>query len=95
MWCLARILPLVVGEWIPEDDTHYCTFLILRSILDITMAPLLSIGKAMHLRELIDEYHQSFKLCYPENSVIPKMHYIVHLPKWILRWMRLYTVLIN
>jgi hypothetical protein len=85
MWCLGRILPLIIGEWVPEDDRHYHTFLVLRSILDITIAPVISKEKAMHLRELIDEDHQCFKLCYPESSVIPKMHYIVHLPQWILR----------
>jgi hypothetical protein len=92
MWCLGRILPLIIGEWVPEDDRHYHTFLVLRSILDITIAPVISKEKAMHLRELIDEDHQCFKLCYPESSVIPKMHYIVHLPQWILRWKKLCTV---
>ena len=30
MWCLARLLPLMIGELIPEDDEHwklYITFL--------------------------------------------------------------------
>ena len=85
MWCLGRVLPLVVGQWVPEDEQHYGVFLVLRNILDICMAPVTSVQKAAYLRSLIDEHHQMFKQCYPEASFIPKMHYMVHLPQWIVR----------
>ena len=89
MWCLGRVLPLVIGEWIPEDHLHYKTFLIQRSILDIAMAPVVCIEKVMYLRDIIEEHieehHQMFLECYPEAAVTPKMHYIIHLPQWIMK----------
>lgn len=85
MWCLGRVLPLVIGEWVPEDQPHYKTFLILRTILDITMAPVICIERVMYLRDIIEEHHQRFLECYPEVAVIPKMHYIIHLPQWIMK----------
>lgn len=85
MWCLGRILPLVIGEWVPEDQPQYRTFLLLRTILDITMAPVTSPEKVMYLREIIDEHHQLFRQSYPTSSVTPKMHYITHLPQWMMR----------
>jgi hypothetical protein len=64
MWCLARILPLVIGEWVPEDQPQYGTFLLLRAVLDITMTPVTSLEKVMYLREIIDEHHQLFLQSY-------------------------------
>ena len=35
MWTLARFLPLVIGDLIPEDNKHWENFLCLLDIMDI------------------------------------------------------------
>jgi hypothetical protein len=50
------------------------------NILDIVMSPIVTVHKAVYLRELICEHHQLFKELYPNANITPKMHYIIHLP---------------
>ena len=39
MWCLARLLPLMIGESVPEDDEKWKLFLTLLTIIDYVFAP--------------------------------------------------------
>ena len=78
MWCLARLLPLMVGSKIPNDDPHWCNFLLMLTIVDYVFAPVLAPDRREYLKELIDDHHKSFIQLYPTCSVIPKMHYMIH-----------------
>ena len=69
------MLPLLVGDLVPEDDPHWLNFLLLLSIIDI-MAPKATKALAAYLRELILQHHTAFKELYPELPITPKMHYI-------------------
>ena len=85
MWCLARLLPIIIGHRVPEDDNHWENFVLLLSITDMVFAPVLSTDCAAYLRELICEHHENFKTLYPTCSVIPKMHYMIHYPECLER----------
>ena len=63
------MLPLLVGDLVPEDDPHWLNFFLLLSIIDIIMAPKATKALAAYLRELILQQ-------YPERPITPKMHYI-------------------
>ena len=39
MWLLGRILPLVIGECIPEDDERWMLYLQMMDIVDILFSP--------------------------------------------------------
>lgn len=90
MWCLARLLPLMIGKDISTDDDHWWNYLLLLEILDYVFAPTLTSQSVAHLKLLIDDHHQSFKKLYPTSPITPKMHYIVHYPELILRLLILY-----
>ena len=49
------------------------------------MAPKTTKALAAYLRELILQHHTAFKELYPERPITPKMHYIIHIPQWIIR----------
>ncbi len=85
MMLLGRILPFVVGDRVPPGDPNYECFLLLLQIVDLTLAPAIHIDTVAYLRVLIDEHHTTFKELYPDYSVIPKMHYMVHYPQQILQ----------
>ena len=70
------MLPLLVGDLVPEDDPHWLNFFLLLSIIDIIMAPKATKALAAYLRELILQHHTAFKELYPERPITPKMHYI-------------------
>ena len=85
MWCLCRLLPLMIAENIPDTDLRWQNFLRLLEIIDITFAPVLSNDQVAYLRFLIEEHHQTFIELYPSCSITPKFHYMVHYPQWISR----------
>lgn len=38
-WSLARMLPLIIGDLVPEDNPYWKLFLLLLDILDLVMSP--------------------------------------------------------
>jgi len=86
MWCLARLLPLMIVNSVPEGDPNWDNFLLLLRIADYILSPITSRSIAALLTTLIEDYLQSFKELYPECPIIPKQHYMVHIPQWMIRY---------
>ena len=84
MLLMARIIPFLVGDKIPENDLKYNCFLNLLKILQISLASFVSSDVAAYLRVLIEEHHIAFTTLYPNESFIPKQHYMLHYPNQIL-----------
>ena len=82
---LVRILPLLIGDLVPNTDTNWLCFLKLRKIVDIVMCYLMSADLCAILQTLIEEHHRMFINLYSEEAVIPKMHFFLHYPKQILQ----------
>ena len=85
MWCLARFLPLINGAKVPEVDEHWQLFLKMLDIADMIFSPVTSYNQASCLAVLIEEHHTEFKRLYPNCSIIPKMHYLIHYPRTMIR----------
>ena len=83
MWTLARNLPVMIGDLIPEGDMYWDTFLTLLDILDICMAQVVSNDMAAHLNLLIRDHHEAYREIYPDKPLLPKQHYMVHYPDWM------------
>ena len=86
MWTLARYLPILIGTYIPNDDENWQNFLILLDITDYLVAPYLSTDEAAHLKVIIEDHHIMFKQLYPDSSIIIKMHYLLHYPNLIHKY---------
>ena len=71
MWCLGRLLPLIIGEKIEKDDGHWLNFLRFLMIMDYVFAPILSPDCIDHLKVLIKEHHQTWKELYPTLNITP------------------------
>ena len=84
MWLLGRILPAMVGHFVPEDDEYRQNFLLLMQITDYLLSPWITQDDAAFLQCQIAEHHQQFVQLYPSRSIIPKMHYIVHMPRLMI-----------
>lgn len=83
MWSLGRFLPVMIGHWVPADDEHWMSFLLLLDIVDILFAPEVSEKDVSLLAVLIHDHHKDFVTLYPNNAILPKMHYMVHMPGFI------------
>ena len=92
MWCLGRLLTLMIGHHIPQDNEHWLNFLALLQVIDYLFAPVISHESVDHLRVLIGNYHYTFKSLYPDCNIIPKMHYMVHYPDWIVRLVKMICI---
>ena len=84
MMTLMRLLPFLIGDYVEYDD-HWRRYLILLAICDKCCAFEISPSDPTKLAWLIQTYLESFVSLYtPKYSVIPKMHYLVHLPKQMI-----------
>ena len=73
MWLLGRLLPILVGQYVPEDDEHWCNYLLLLNIVDIMFSRRITEDTPGYLYQLIEKHHSNFTQLYPEYSVIPKI----------------------
>ena len=88
MWLLGRLLPLMVGEHVPTDDTHWICYLNLLRILCITTAVEITPDATLVLQQLIEDYLYQFNSLYP-LSMTYKMHFFLHFPKQIQEYVRI------
>ena len=72
---LCRLLPLIIGDCIPENDLHWKCYLILLKIMDIVSSPILSKGHCSILKLCINEHHSMFKSLNGESSLTAKFHF--------------------
>ena len=75
VWTLVTILPLLVGDLIPEDDDHYKCFCTLLKISSIATAREIHVDTVVYMRVLIEEHHVLFKNLYPK---------FMHVPTWYI-----------
>ena len=75
MWNFSVLLPLMIGDKIPEDEP--LTMGVLSTITrnsEYSTAQLTSLATAEYLAAVIDQHHHVFKKCYPLILITPKMH---------------------
>lgn len=75
------LLPLLIGDKIPEDNPLWECYLFLLEITKLCTAKVTSEDSANYLEVLIEEHHKLFAKCYPNKIMTPKMHYMVHFPR--------------
>ena len=80
MMTLMRLLPYFIGNFIEEDDLHWECYLMLWNISSVTSAFEVTNGDITYLAWIVEVYLETFKQLYDVN-VIPKQHYLVHLPQ--------------
>ena len=85
MWCLARLLPLMIGEHVPEDDHRWGLFKIFLMIVDYVFAPNTDEDIIEYIRKLIEDHHLKFRELYPDCPITPKQHYMIHIPDWMTK----------
>ena len=84
MLLLGRMLPIVIGDLISEEDERWATFLKMMDIVNILFSPRITEDDAPYLAALISDHHEQFRYLYPTWSIIPKMHFMVHMPRLML-----------
>lgn len=86
MWTLLRLLPLMCAAIIPENNLYWKLFLDIKDIVEIIFAPVLTIDHIAYLKIRIDDHLQLFKELFPDKTLIPKQHFLIHYPSHILNF---------
>ncbi|XP_051806278.1 uncharacterized protein LOC127534635 isoform X1 [Acanthochromis polyacanthus] len=76
MLILLKILPFLLDGL---DNEHTKFILKLIEIVQIVLAPIISLQTVLRLRSMIEQHLYQFKQLFPEVNVIPKQHYMLHL----------------
>ena len=78
---------MLVGAHVPREDEKWQLYITLLEIVDVVFSSAITANKAAFLKDLIEENHTRFVQLYPGASVIPKMHYMIHYPRTMLKYM--------
>ena len=79
--CLVHILPFVVGDKVPESDSMWKLYLVLRDIIDLVFADACSVADSVYLKYKIEDHHTLFMSLFPDRQMLPKHHMLVHYPQ--------------
>ena len=79
-WLLGRLLPLIVGRFVPDDDAHWRCYSDLLKILVICTAVEVTEESISTLTLLVEDYLVRYTTLYP-GIMTPKLHYLLHLPQ--------------
>ena len=77
-WCITRVLALAGGDLVPEDDDVWLFYLLLRDVVDIIVAPSVSVEHLNQMRTLVGEYLELRKLLFPDHVLKNKHHHLTH-----------------
>ena len=78
-----RILPFILGSMIDFDSEYYVFLVEVIQIVNIVFAPVIKDEIVTFLRELIAKHLAKFKELFPDKNIIPKQHYLLHIPGMI------------
>ncbi|RVE72780.1 hypothetical protein OJAV_G00041440 [Oryzias javanicus] len=83
-WCLLRLIPLIVGRLIPDNEPAWEVILDLKDIVELVVSPVHSNESIAYLENKISEHRCRYLTLFPENKLLPKHHYMEHYPAMIL-----------
>ena len=79
----ARLLPFIIAPFVDIDNEYHIFMIELIQITQIIFSPVIHINTVQYLRRLIEEHLVHFKSLFPEKNILPKQHYMIHLPSMI------------
>ena len=80
-WTLLRLLPLMIGEKVPDGDPVWEILLNLKDIVEIVVAPFLREETIDYLQCKISEHKHQLQEAFPLFKLLPKHHFIEHYPQ--------------
>jgi len=82
-WSLLRLLPLMIGFKVPENEPAWHLLMDLKDIVELVVAPFHTEDTIRFLDIKISEHRHRYLQIFPEARVLPKHHYLEHYPQLI------------
>lgn len=86
MWLLAQVLPIILRKFVTTDSQHWECFSSLLEIMGIAFSTHISLETIVYLKSAIKNHLLLFKNVFPEAPIIPKQHFLMHIPSQILKF---------
>lgn len=83
MATLVIALPFILHDLVDPENDYFKLLMQLIEIYYILFSTVFTTATLEKLKELIKEHLQKFKELFPEKSLIPKQHFMVHFPSII------------
>jgi len=71
---LLRLLPLLIGNYIPEQEQSWEILMDLKEIVEITVSSTLSEGTLCYLGNKLSDHRQLLTDTFPEFKLKPTFH---------------------
>ncbi|XP_064473772.1 uncharacterized protein LOC135388270 [Ornithodoros turicata] len=81
--CLFRLLPQFFGDHIPEGNQDWRIYLKYREIVNFLLSDRIPSVCVNYLEVQIAAFLTAFVQRYPMVKVTPKLHYLIHYPRYI------------
>ncbi len=76
--CLARLLPLMIGELVPRQNAQWDLYLLMVDVLEAVCTTAFSPADIQYIRGLLEAFNEMCVEVLPHFHVTPKHHYTVH-----------------
>ena len=81
---LCKVLPFILESFdVNLDSEMYSHITKLLAIIQIVYSPVISETTIQELKDLIADYLGTFSRIYPNSHLLPKHHYMVHIPNLV------------
>ncbi len=82
-WTLLRLLPLLIGDDVPEGDTSWEILMLLKDIFELAVASKHTEESIDFLKCKITEHRELLQSAFPGFRLKPKHHFVEHYPQLI------------
>lgn len=82
-WALLRLLPLMIGHLVPENEASWEILMDLKEIVELVVSADLSDASLSFLERKIADHRELLRETFPELRLRPKHHFVEHYPQLI------------
>lgn len=86
MWCLVRLIPLMLYKLVPEGNLYWSLLLDLKTIIDIVFSHVIDVDHIALLKLKICDHLQLFHELFPTKNLRPKQHFLIHYAQHMLNF---------
>jgi len=82
-WALLRLLPLMIGRRIPENEPSWEILMDLKAIVELVVSAKFSEETLCYLESKISDHRHLLTETFPDLTLRPKHHFVDHYPQLI------------
>ena len=77
------LLLCMIGPLVDTEDPYYTFLIELIQIVQLIFSPVIKTNSIQYLKQLITDHLSKFKELFLNANVLPKQHYLIHIPSTI------------